>query len=62
MTFDEAVEYLVTKGMKPVSDQIFSDQHRIYFSRVLGEDVFLDHSATITIVPEFDLVYVSDFT
>jgi hypothetical protein len=60
MTWNEAVMYLVNKGMKPVSESPFSDQNRVYFA--FGEnDVFLDHSATITEVGKNEF-HVSDFS
>ena len=57
----EAVDYLVKKGLVPVSESRFSDQHRVYFSRK-GNDVFLNHSATVTKCPGDKNFYVSDFT
>jgi hypothetical protein len=47
MTWTNAVEYVVSKGMKPVSESPFSDQNRVYFAYG-SNDVFLDHSATVT--------------
>ena len=58
MTWVEAVNYLVAKGMKPVSESVFSDQNRVYFA--YGEnDVFVDHSATVSQVGENEF-YVAD--
>lgn len=60
MTWIEAVNFLVNKGMKPVSESAFSGQNRVYFA--FGEnDVFLDHSATVTQVGK-DEFHVSDFS
>ena len=60
MSWLEAVNFLVAKGMKPVSESPFSDQNRVYFA--FGEnDVMLDHSATITEVRKNEFP-VADFS
>lgn len=60
MTWVEAVKFLVAKGMKPVSESLFSDQNRVYFAYG-SNDVFFDHSATITEVNKNEF-HVSDFS
>lgn len=60
MTWVEAVKFLVAKGMKPVSESPFSDQNRVYFAYG-SNDVFFDHSATITEVSKNEF-HVSDFS
>jgi hypothetical protein len=59
-TWIKAVNFLVAKGMKPVSESPFSDQNRVYFAYGTN-DVFLDHSATITEIDRNEF-YVSDFS
>ena len=60
MTWVEAVDYLVGKGMKPSHKSTFSDQNRTYFA--FGKnDVLVDHSATVTEVSSGKF-YVSDFS
>ena len=60
MTWIEGVNFLIAKGMKPASESPFSDQNRVYFA--YGQnDVFLDHSATITQVGK-NQYHVSDFS
>ncbi len=60
MTWSEAVNFLVAKGMKPVSESICSDQNRVYFA-FGSNDVVLDHSATVTEVKKNEF-HVSDFS
>lgn len=59
-TWIEGVNFLAAKGMKPVSKSPFSDQNRVYFAYGVN-DVFLDHSATITEVGKNEY-HVSDFS
>jgi hypothetical protein len=60
MSWVEAVNYLVVKGMKPVSESVFSDQKRVYFA--FGKnDVFVDHSATISQVSQNEFC-VADYS
>lgn len=60
MTLNAAVDFLTEKGMKAVCESPFSDQGRVYFA--FGENgVFLDHSATITMVGKGQY-HVSDFS
>jgi hypothetical protein len=60
MSWVEAVNYLVVKGMKPVSESVFSDQNRVYFA--FGKnDVFVDHSATISQVSQTEFC-VADYS
>ena len=60
MSWVEAVNYLVAKGMKPVSESLFSDQNRVYFA--FGKnDVFVDHSATISQVSQTEFC-VADYS
>jgi len=60
MTRVEAVKFLVAKGMKPVSESAFSKQKRVYFAYG-SNDVFFDHSATITKVNKNEF-HVADFS
>lgn len=60
MTWVEAVKYLVSKGMKPVSESAFSDQNRVYFGFGSNE-VFFNHSATVTEVGKNEF-HVSDYS
>ena len=60
MTWVEGVNFLAAKGMKPVSESPFSDQNRVYFAYGVN-DVFFDHSATITEVGK-NKFHVSDFS
>jgi hypothetical protein len=60
MTWVDAVNFLIAKGMKPVSESPFSDQNRVYFAYGVN-DVFLDHSATVTQVGKNEF-HVSDFS
>ena len=56
----DAIKYLVNKGMFAANESPFSDLDRIYFA--YGEnDVFLDHSATVTKVGVSKYA-VSDFS
>ena len=60
MTWVEAVNSLIAKGMKPVSESPFSDLNRAHFAYG-SDDVFLDHSATVTQIGR-NKFYVSDFS
>jgi len=60
MTWVEAVNFLIAKGMKPVSESPFSDQNRVYFAYG-SNDALLDHSATVTQLKRNEF-YVSDFS
>jgi hypothetical protein len=60
MTWVEAVNFLIAKGMKPISESPFSDQNRVYFTFGVN-DVFLDHSATVTEVGK-NQFHVSDYS
>jgi hypothetical protein len=60
MSWVEAVNVLIAKGMKPVSESPFSDQNRVYFAYG-SNDVFFDHSATITEITKGKFA-VSDFS
>lgn len=56
MTWVEAEKFLVAKGMKPAAG---SKRNRVYFA-FGSNDVFFDHSATVTKVgKEF---HVADFS
>jgi hypothetical protein len=60
MTWVDAVNFLIAKGMKPVAESPFSDQDRVYFAYG-ANDAFFDHSATVTNVGKGEY-HVSDFS